>query len=373
MGLQGGVESKLKDILWAFTVDVRFRRNTPVFSAKDLSWSLAAGQHDRHAFVARVKNLSPLEGVMRPDRELNWIVSAVVALVGIRVRKQINISVTPFILSTTPKTSSEGPRANRMPPFMQRGPHRPSQDQQSSVDPQNSSKPPARHGSTSRHESRAPGRKGTGNNGAGESRDADGERRSRNRSNSTPPDNRQHHHHDHRHRPRNGQAVLIPVSANESWAWGQNWVNTWWGPGRAQIQVQTQVQVVVRGGEPRDTQGQREGDRRGRGRRSSDAKPPPSTPAPAPRRMPTPAPADSPPVIPGVTTTSGMGLRNLLRKKSPNRPKILFYDKDDPHYGFTNFSPHPVMYRRKRYPTSEHLFQSFKVCGEDVLVPFCFC
>lgn len=43
------------------------------------------------------------------------------------------------------------------------------------------------------------------------------------------------------------------------------------------------------------------------------------------------------------------------------RPKILFYHRHDPHYGFTNFSPHPVVYKGKRYPTSEHLFQSFKV------------
>lgn len=44
------------------------------------------------------------------------------------------------------------------------------------------------------------------------------------------------------------------------------------------------------------------------------------------------------------------------------RPRILFYHKHDPHYGFTNFSPHSVQYNGKRYPTSEHLFQSFKVC-----------
>lgn len=44
-----------------------------------------------------------------------------------------------------------------------------------------------------------------------------------------------------------------------------------------------------------------------------------------------------------------------------SRPRILFYHKHDPHYGFTNFSPHPVMYKGKKYPTSEHLFQSFKV------------
>lgn len=51
------------------------------------------------------------------------------------------------------------------------------------------------------------------------------------------------------------------------------------------------------------------------------------------------------------------------RRSSPRtmvRPRILFYHKHDPHYGFTNFSEHPVVYKGKRYPTSEHLFQSFK-------------
>lgn len=47
--------------------------------------------------------------------------------------------------------------------------------------------------------------------------------------------------------------------------------------------------------------------------------------------------------------------------RTPLRQPILFYHKHDPHYGFTNFSSHPVVYKGKRYPTSEHLFQSFKV------------
>lgn len=57
----------------------------------------------------------------------------------------------------------------------------------------------------------------------------------------------------------------------------------------------------------------------------------------------------------------------LPRRVSPSnsapaaRQRILFYHKDDPHYGFTNFSAHPVIYNGKKYPTSEHLFQSFKV------------
>lgn len=47
--------------------------------------------------------------------------------------------------------------------------------------------------------------------------------------------------------------------------------------------------------------------------------------------------------------------------RSHERPKVLFYHKHDPYYGFTNFSSHPVIYKGKKYPTSEHLFQSFKV------------
>ncbi|KAF9260058.1 DUF1768-domain-containing protein [Marasmius fiardii PR-910] len=50
------------------------------------------------------------------------------------------------------------------------------------------------------------------------------------------------------------------------------------------------------------------------------------------------------------------------------RPKVLFYHKHNPHYGFTNFSPHPVFYQGKRFPTSEHLFQSFKFEHKPALV-----
>ncbi|KAF5370434.1 hypothetical protein D9615_009749 [Tricholomella constricta] len=57
-----------------------------------------------------------------------------------------------------------------------------------------------------------------------------------------------------------------------------------------------------------------------------------------------------------------MSLPNLATPKtSPRqRNKLLFYHKHNPHYGFTNFSDHPVDYNGKKYPTSEHLFQSFK-------------
>jgi len=59
--------------------------------------------------------------------------------------------------------------------------------------------------------------------------------------------------------------------------------------------------------------------------------------------------------------------RKLKKDRTPRKKKqsksILFYDKDALHYGFTNFSPHEVEYQDKIYPTSEHLFQSFKFLG----------
>ncbi|CAG7849686.1 SubName: Full=Uncharacterized protein {ECO:0000313/EMBL:CCA74095.1} [Serendipita indica DSM 11827] len=42
------------------------------------------------------------------------------------------------------------------------------------------------------------------------------------------------------------------------------------------------------------------------------------------------------------------------------KTKILFYDKDKPFYGFTNFSPHSVVFEGRTYPTSEHVFQAYK-------------
>lgn len=51
-----------------------------------------------------------------------------------------------------------------------------------------------------------------------------------------------------------------------------------------------------------------------------------------------------------------------MKHRQDQPPKrILFYHAQDPYYGFTNFSPDPVEYQGKRYPTSEHLFQSLKV------------
>ncbi|KAF8991533.1 hypothetical protein BDQ17DRAFT_1254835 [Cyathus striatus] len=53
-------------------------------------------------------------------------------------------------------------------------------------------------------------------------------------------------------------------------------------------------------------------------------------------------------------------LHRLLNDPRLNRTRILFYEKNMPYYSFTNFSPHPVVYQGKKYPTSEHLFQALK-------------
>ncbi|CAL1717321.1 unnamed protein product [Somion occarium] len=58
---------------------------------------------------------------------------------------------------------------------------------------------------------------------------------------------------------------------------------------------------------------------------------------------------------PNTPTSHDIRPRTMIQQ-----PPILFYHKHEPHYGFTNFSPHEVIYNGKRYPTSEHLFQSFK-------------
>ena len=62
-----------------------------------------------------------------------------------------------------------------------------------------------------------------------------------------------------------------------------------------------------------------------------------------------------------------MVVRDLLRTKSFPKgmsllrpPKILFYHHNQPYYGFTNFSRHPIDFNGI-WKTSEHLFQAFKV------------
>lgn len=79
--------------------------------------------------------------------------------------------------------------------------------------------------------------------------------------------------------------------------------------------------------------------------------------SPAVLHKPRPATSNTPPNTPITNVEPSSN----WTPSHPPKP-ILFYHKHEPHYGFTNFSPHPVLYERKLYPTSEHLFQSFKVC-----------
>jgi len=51
--------------------------------------------------------------------------------------------------------------------------------------------------------------------------------------------------------------------------------------------------------------------------------------------------------------------RQPLESRKPT--EIRFHDSDKPYYEFTSYSPHPIRYNNKDYPTSEHLFQSLKV------------
>lgn len=60
--------------------------------------------------------------------------------------------------------------------------------------------------------------------------------------------------------------------------------------------------------------------------------------------------------------TSSFSAQPIPYKRPYNPNEILFYDQAKKYYEFTNFSPHPIRYNMKDYPSSEHLFQSLKVC-----------
>ncbi|KAA1474714.1 DUF1768-domain-containing protein [Dentipellis sp. KUC8613] len=51
-------------------------------------------------------------------------------------------------------------------------------------------------------------------------------------------------------------------------------------------------------------------------------------------------------------------------QSSGAQASVLFYHRSDPHFGFTNFSDHPIEYHGAIYPTSEHLFQAFKFIND---------
>lgn len=65
-----------------------------------------------------------------------------------------------------------------------------------------------------------------------------------------------------------------------------------------------------------------------------------------------------------ITPISKYAARNAVSPQALGpRAIILFYESTKPHYGFTNYSPHPIDYQGVAYPTSEHLFQALKVQG----------
>lgn len=67
--------------------------------------------------------------------------------------------------------------------------------------------------------------------------------------------------------------------------------------------------------------------------------------------------ADYPPLTAPVAPIGA----SIAPFRTSKTPPVLFYDKNDPFYEFTNFSSHDVIYKGKKYPTSEHLFQALKV------------
>jgi hypothetical protein len=172
----------------------------------------------------------------------------------------------------------------------------------------------------------------------------------RSRSSSTPPDSRLVND------SSQPGTSFSRVSADGSRAFAQE-MQRGWTTGSVEVGVQVQAQGQIKIGGPPPTQSTTRIEPRHR--RNSVDHPPPQTP----RRMSFSSPVD-PPVIPGINVAY---VPNRHRRDSYQRHRILFYHKHEPYYGFTNFSDHPVMYEGKMYPTSEHLFQSFKVRGVEIL------
>ena len=44
---------------------------------------------------------------------------------------------------------------------------------------------------------------------------------------------------------------------------------------------------------------------------------------------------------------------------------ILFYRLNEPYGEFSNFSPYPIQFKGRRWPTSEHYFQAQKFAGTE--------
>lgn len=107
-----------------------------------------------------------------------------------------------------------------------------------------------------------------------------------------------------------------------------------------------------------------EADRRQGGWEDLAPQPSPTCSEPAPDQRKNTRPSLLKKTKPKPQFTSTSPITPTSPQRSPHTPRaparILFYNKDQPYYGFTNFSTHSVLYNNKSYPTSEHLFQSFK-------------
>ena len=68
-----------------------------------------------------------------------------------------------------------------------------------------------------------------------------------------------------------------------------------------------------------------------------------------------------------VKMTSSSRVYYSTLGQSNYRGPILFYNKDEPYYEFTNFAPYSATIDGIKYPTSEHYFQSQKLVG----TPYC--
>ena len=307
-------------------------------------------------------NLIPLRWNRTSKSNRTPLATGALVACPVDIRKQINTSTDPFIPHH--QHSELPPRANAHS-NMAKAKGVVYQPFHSSNDPDPTPppvppKPPSRRRSISNRARQLFGL-GSGDNAAGQRRSVDGVgtnmRRMWSRSGSTPPDTR-----NRDHRLQDGDTIFSPVSANASRAYAEERANKMLGFGRNEGQIQAHFRVsseVDLSGRPL-----RDDKDRGRSRHRDATRSSPAPPAPPPKPGFSPSSPTKSPVIPPRPTAKPMEpTARKLRKPVPQerRPKILFYHKTEPYYGFTNFSPHPVDYRGKRYPTSEHLFQSFKV------------
>lgn len=76
---------------------------------------------------------------------------------------------------------------------------------------------------------------------------------------------------------------------------------------------------------------------------------------------------DTNPVIPprpSISSADGRAISSplMLAPRGPPAiiPPVYFYWPDAPGYGFTTFSPHKILYKKRLYPTAEHLYQAMK-------------